>query len=65
MTLTVLLLVTHFVYTVLLLLVHPLGVLIGSLAVSVNVNVQLVHAASAILHVGFAVSYVYVTVHST
>lgn len=43
-------------YTVLLLLVHPLGVLIASLAVNVNVNVPLVHAASVILHVGATVS---------
>ena len=43
-------------YTVLLLFVHPLGVLIASLAVNVNVNVPLVHAASVILHVGPTVS---------
>ena len=56
-TLTALLLVTHFVNTVLAVFtVHPLGVPIFSLAVNVNVNVPLVHAASAILHVGFVVS---------
>ena len=52
-------------YVVLFVLLHPLGVLIASLAVNVNVNVPLVHDASTILHVGAFVSYVYVTVHST
>ena len=37
--------VTLFVNTVALLLVHPLGVLIASLAVNVNVKLPLVHAA--------------------
>ena len=55
-TLTASLLVTFFVYTVLLLLVHPLGVLIASLAVNVNCKFPLVHAASTILHVGPTVS---------
>ena len=55
-TLTALLLVTHFVYVVLFVLLQPLGVLIASLAVNVNVNVPLVHAACAILHVGAVVS---------
>ena len=55
--LTAVLLVTHFVNTVLAVCtVHPLGVPIFSLAVNVNVNVPLVHAASVILHVGFTVS---------
>jgi hypothetical protein len=55
-TLTALLLVTHFVYFVALTVVHPLGCAIFSLHVNVNVNVPLVHAASVILHVGFVVS---------
>ena len=56
LTLTALLLVTLFVYTVLLLFVHQSGVLIASLAVNVNVKLPLVHAASAMLHVGPVVS---------
>ena len=43
-------------YVVLFVLLHPLGVLIASLAVNVNVNVPLVHDASTILHVGPTVS---------
>ena len=56
LTLTALLLVTHLVYVVSFVLLHPLGVLIASLAVNVNVNVPFVHAASDMLHVGTAVS---------
>ena len=48
--------VTVFVYTVSLLLLHPLGVLIASLAVNVNVKFPLVHAACVMLHVGPTVS---------
>ena len=63
LTLTALLLVTLFVYTVLLLFVHQSGVLIASLAVNVNVKLPLVHAASAMLHVGPVVSNLYVPFH--
>ena len=52
-------------YVVSFVLLHPLGVLIASLAVNVNVNVPLVHDASTISHVGAFVSYGYVTVHCT
>ena len=55
-TVTLLLLVTFFVYVVLFVLLHPLGVSIASLAVSVNCKLPLVHAASTILHVGHDVS---------
>ncbi len=56
-TLSVPFAVTHFVNTVLdVFTVHPLGVLIFSLAVNVNVNVPLVHDACVIVHVGFNVS---------
>ena len=56
LALTVPFAVTVFVYTVLLLLLHPLGVFIDSLAVNVNVKFPLVHAACVILHVGTTVS---------
>ena len=51
--------VTVFVYTVSLLLLHPLGVLIASLAVNVNVKFPLVHAACVMLHVGTVLSNLY------
>lgn len=59
-TFTAELLVTHLVYVVLLVLLHPLGVFIASLDVKVRVNVELVHAASTIEHVGGTVSIVIV-----
>ena len=55
-TVTLLLLVTPNVYVVLFVLLHPLGVSIASLAVSVNCKLPLVHAASTMLHVGHDVS---------
>ena len=55
-TVTLLLLVTFFVYVVEFTNVQPLGCTIFSLHVNVKTKFPLVHAASVIVHVGFTVS---------